>query len=75
MKVVPFDAFGSAQAVSYCANVADSALWLLAFCYLRWPGMQSSRQLVTLASPTKKSATSLQYAFRERVQCLFANDV
>ena len=25
MKVVPFDAFGSAQAVSYCANVADSA--------------------------------------------------
>ena len=25
MKAVPFNAFGSAQAVSYCANVADSA--------------------------------------------------
>ena len=23
MKAVPFDSFGSAQAVSYCANVAD----------------------------------------------------
>ncbi len=25
MKAVPFDAFGSAQAISYCADVADPA--------------------------------------------------
>jgi len=30
MKAVQFDAFGSAQAVSYCADVADPAPWPLA---------------------------------------------
>jgi len=35
MKAVQFDAFGSAQAVSYCADVADPAPWPVAFCCLR----------------------------------------
>ncbi len=75
MKAVQFDAFGSAQAVSYCADVADPAPWPVAFCCLRRSDMQSSRQLVMLAFPTKRSATSLHHTFRERVQRLLANHV
>ena len=75
MKVVPFDAFGSAQAGSYCANVADPAP--LASSILlpetAWHAIFKTARDVSL--PTTRSATSLHHAFRERVQRLFANDV
>jgi len=75
MKAVPFDAFGSAQAASYCADVADRASWPLALCCPRRSGMQSSRQPVMLTFLTKRSATLLHHTFRERVQRLLANHV
>jgi hypothetical protein len=63
MKAIPFDVFGSIQAISCCANVADPASWPVAFYCPRQPGMQSSRRLVMLAFSTKKSATSLRMFF------------
>jgi hypothetical protein len=61
MKAIPFDAFGSAQAV--CANVADSAPLAagVALPETAWHAIFKTARDVSL--PTKRSATSLRMFF------------